>query len=217
MTAGNSRKKGHFHAVLTTAGVWTVQFAVSSSSDDLVPNAVAKVQWNVDGNPIVRMMSLLDGVSITGVSDSVSVDVFDETTYLYETPNGFDYTVSALIAPGPRAGANNPPTYFPPNPDVNSYPGRFSLPFGTTESIPIPKDAGLTSVNVTVSVYGDPEILTEADVAVRFRSFAGVLLKQWDPRFVDWVPIPPASHTLELVNNHASAMLIFGVSLGVDG
>jgi hypothetical protein len=214
ITAGDFRNKAHNHVVLTEPGIWTVQFGIAAGVD-IVPNPVAKVQWNVDGNSVTRQLNILDGASLTGLADSVSVDIFDETDYLYET-GGFEYDVTTLISPGPRASSANPPTYFPRNGAVDSYPGRFVLAAAATTDIVIPRDAGLTSVHITVSVNGAPAILTEADVAVNFESFAGVTLKQWDPRFIEWVPIPSAAHTLELVNSSLSE-LVFGVTFGVDG
>ncbi len=194
------------------AGQYSVQFDVKSAGTD-VPNPIAEVIWKTQGNPVRRLISVVDGTTISGLAEAIAVNVSDNS----EAITGFVYEVTILVTPGARASNVVPPMYVP----IQSagYPGRYVVPSGLSRTVPIPQNAGITSVHITASSLTSPPILlTEATcwVTLNTASGGGTILKQYDPRFVDWVPVPPSASSLVLQNASAQS-IIYGVAFGVDG
>ncbi len=191
-------------------GPHTIQFTVLADGNT-PPNPEAKISWKVAGQNVERRISIFDGASISGVCEGATIFLEDNS----EAITGFDYTVTATIAPGTRAANAAPPVLYPIQ--ATGYPGRFVVASGIPRVIPIDENAGITTVNITASALAAPAVLTEANVAAQLRDNpAATVLKQWDPRLTGWVPLCPGADELVLVNNFG-ANVIFGVVFGIDG
>jgi hypothetical protein len=220
-----------FQQQLPSAGNYTVQFRVSAQTS-LTPNSgvgnitpTAKIAWSIGGNVVQRIISVYDGASLTGVGDHVRVDITDQTIDDGDLPFQ-KYLVAVTVSEGVRASNKQPPTYtqYLSDGQVSRF-GRVDVSGGASVDIPVPLDAGVISVFVTAtghtgSDHETPVVLTEAEVSVEQLSFGDVILRQYDPRDYDWVPLSPQCSKIRLRNSMPSTdnnEILFGVTFGIDG
>lgn len=190
--------------VFPTSGEYTIQFALETKANASV-KCEATIQWSVEGNYVTRKVSVVNGLSITGVAQGTKVTVRDASVGGVDTQ---DYLVSFQVAPGARASNGQPPTYEPAGLASSFAPGTFD--------VDIPADAGVTSVFVTAKSFSDTPI-PEEQVYVQMVDGAGNSLKVYDPRNYGWVPLAPGTTKLVYVNATAADTIQFFGVFGVDG
>ena len=235
--SGNSNARGFtFQQTLPDAGNYTVQFRISAQTaldgSNNVGNVTptARIQWSIGGNTVQRIISIYDGASLTGVGDHVRVDVYDETNPNDIAP-GYEqkYLVAVTVSEGERGANKQPPTYT--QYIVNGGNIHFGSTYVTSTegdfAVPVPLDAGVISVFVTA--YGftgrdpaSPAILTEDQVSVALLTADNIVIRQYDPRDYDWVPLPPQCRAIDLRNNMGTSeeemkTILFAVTFGIDG
>ncbi len=194
---------------------YTVQFTVGPTKNPVTKqiisvgvNAIAEIKWSVEGNDVRRLVSVANGVSLTGVGEAVRVAVFDRSIGGLVIPA--DYDVSITVAPGSRPSLNKPVTLA----SLNGTSFGYSLLAGTSQVIAIPQDAGIISTYVTVAdttAVKAPIANQAAQVAV------GGSDQLYDPRDFTWVPIVPGALNMTLFNNSAAQSMLFNVTFGIDG
>ena len=211
LTAGGSGREVTMQANFPAPDVYTVQFNILSSTGQ-IPNPEAVVTWKVEGNFVDRLISVANGMTISGVGQGCRIRVYDNSQAI----TGFDYTASIQVSRGSRPASTVPPTYAPIR--AAGFPGRIVVPATSTASITIPQNKGINSVQITASGIGGLVLLTRVDVSAWQESSVGggTKLKEWFPPETNWVAIAPSAETLVL-NNRTAGNILFGVQFGVDG
>lgn len=195
-------------------GSYTVQFnkqPIDPQPNPLIPVPIeseATIQWKVAGNIQQRIISLNDGVSISGNADGVIVTMRD--TSQDASLVGVRYQVTATVNKGVRPYGNNPPVLYRPN-------GVFSVLGGAILTRPVPQNAGITSVQVLIGSNSGGVFPPIPDNNVQVIQQAGVnLMKIYDPRYFDWVTLAPGA-TDVVISNHGAGDIFVAVAWGVDG
>jgi hypothetical protein len=219
---GQKDKVVTMQAVFPEPGSYTAEFSRSDNPNSNSPIfAEALLTWAVEGNYVSRRINIIDGASITGVSQAVKIILSDATPtpVIGGGPNGSVYEVACQVAPGVRGSSKQPPTLVPTSGTLPAGGpaagggGAFPVFAGGTTNIAVPQDAGVISVYVTVSAVA-PFAEFGALVIMNNGAFT---LKTYDPRdFPDWVPLSPGTTQIQLVNN-TIADIKFSITFGIDG
>ena len=216
---------------------FTAQFFVSNRIGYIVPSVpanpiipppiavgtitpVGEILWSIGGNTQRRLISIYDGAVITGVAEHFSINATDETD-LSDTTNQTLYDVTITAAGGVRGSTSLPPIYQTyitnTNTGVITF-GNFTLAASSHLDVPIPKDAGVSSVMVTASYPG--VVLTGAEFGFSQASTIPALLKQYNPMNYGFVPLSPQADVLvftNLTSGAGSQLIEFSVTWGIDG
>lgn len=220
-----SKKPIHLQANLEHPQSLTVQFSVlvSPSTTQSNPNTRATIVSTVNGNSVQRIISVYDGMSITLRGQSIDVNVRDFTVASVST--GRQYTVGCLATLGVRASWKQPPILTPltfgtapTGPFATPIVAAIPVPVASSRFLQIPQDAGINSVNVTVSNTAGV-IIPDDNVWVAMENSPGFAIQRiYDPRDYDWVPIAPNSDIIELRNIGTNGeQALFTVTFGIDG
>lgn len=210
----DSRNSGvGLQAEFPVLGNYTVQFniaPVAYTTGGGIPShstARAEITWSVKGNFVRRVISVVDGSSITGTAEAVNVRLLDDSGPLPDPGEPRDYLGSIQVAYGTRGSNKQPPFLFVATTSVD--PGMSTI-------VPIPNDVGANSVFVGVG-SGLFEVLPDNSVQARLqRGATGNFF--YDPRYYDWVPLIGDSGDVELfVAGTVVNPVTFTVVLGIDG
>jgi hypothetical protein len=226
-----SKSQAHLQVDFTRqmggAGVYTIQFyVVPPGADPINPafsgfyQAIAVITFSVEGNFVKRVVSIGDGVSISGCGQAVEVDVYDTTPPMqdddgnpYNTP-GLPYTVGILVTEGTRASTALPPTY------INAVASDLSA-FGVINDkviYPVPVNAGVVSAKIFVCNNGQSGVNPNVTVQ-QLTPGAGIypasVLAEYNPCInTGFEPIVPGCQQILIINNATttcSVMIIWGV------
>jgi hypothetical protein len=218
---GNPNKVINFQTGMVL-GTYTLQFGLLDNyvhSPTETTRARAEISWKVAGNNVRRVVDCVAGLSISGNAESVSVKIFDESNFNGSAQS--QYNVSVQLAPGVRPTVERPPTYVASAGSINGS-GYYITTFAdNTEIIPVPEDAGVISVAVTVS----PDVagaLAPYQAIVDQYNGPGVgatLLKRYDPRDEgEFVPLAPGCTSIRLRQDPALVSTNYWtVTYGIDG
>jgi len=120
------------------------------------------------------------------------------------------YKVACTLSKGTRPNTMQPPVLQTVPTQVNG-PG--------VQILPIPRDAGIISVlvSVTTGTVGPVGFLA-INGNVQFIDPAGLVVGSFIPsNFPMWYPVPPSARTIWLVNTNTAQTLNFSVQWGIDG
>jgi hypothetical protein len=221
------------------SGQYTVQFNVSGPS---IPNGYnpvfteALVTWIVEGNSVTRRISVANGTSITGSGQAVVVVMSDATQPIYNNPQptspAYQYNVSCQVVPGTRQTTEIGPVLYPikglllnGNPGDTCYLQNTEITPGQYIEIPIPQDAGITSIltsvvgHVGLGVATTPPTIPEGTALV-FVSLQGLQeMLVYDCATPFWYPLLSTAESVFVQNNNATAgtKYKFSVTFGIDG
>lgn len=194
----------------------TTQFNIESSGP---ANCRARITSLVNGNSIVRVITVVDGATITTRGKNINVELGDFTAG--GISNGVEYSVSALATLGVRAGFKQPPYLTPleyeaiaPTPAAAA-PIVAAIPIPATNGeveVTVPENAGVTSVFVSMSSVG---LADDGEYQVEQR-IGSTVFQVYDPRNYDWVPLYPGTNIIRL-HNVSSAEISAMVFFGIDG
>jgi|WetSurMetagenome_2_1015567.scaffolds.fasta_scaffold225342_3 hypothetical protein len=205
---------------------YTVQFSITNlkatdgSADIGSYNPTAVIEWSVEGNSVRRVVSVINGTSVTGVGQGCRITVRDQTPTT-DTTKEMEYTVAILVAPGVRPANQLQPILTPLIADSFGVtrPGAIFVDGGTGVDVQIPENAGVTSVYITAASLnaGIPVALTDADIQASHTNTAYVY-KEYNPNKYTWVPIGPGTSTVRLTNFMGPlTQVLFNVTFGIDG
>lgn len=218
MVAGDGGKVGTAQSdTCDEAFAHTISFEIEAPTDgsQWIRVAEALVSAFLDGNSYTRRVSVIDGQSLTMVGNKVSVRVEDKSRTTPAVPGApkEPYNVGIFIGPGTRGGSAQPPTLIPA-----IDPATLILAPGGSVVIPIPVDAGVTSLAVTVfdQAFG---VIAENKVEVQQNLGALEVLRQYDPRDSGslWVPLGSGVTSIKLMNHTAGQTIAFSITFGIDG
>lgn len=223
LATGNTSKMVTLQADFPISETYTIEFAKTNNPASNNPIfAEALITWSVEGNYVTRRVNIGDGVSVSGVSQSVRVVMTDATTNQNGPPNGAEYSVSCQVTRGVRATTTQGPTLVPQMTTPantggvgNGAAGAFFVAAHSQVSISIPQDAGIVSIYVTAF-----DLTTNSNAAGALtvtQGYGANPVKAYDSfLYDDWVPISPGTDTITLANFTGDNYFV-SVTFGCDG
>lgn len=205
------------------AGNYTIQFGLQPPDPDtVIIRPEADISWTVNGNTVRRVVSVTDGLSITGQAEYAKVRLYDAILPGNVPPAiaGEQYIGSINIAPGVRASQQQPPTLLPQRYFTSVSTeifilGSISVPAADFVRVPVPQGVGVISVFVTVAIpLGG--LVTSADFQVRQSNPVVGALKRYFPVGEGWVSMGSGVTEINLANFSAGS-LNASVVFGIDG
>ena len=209
LTPFDSNKSVSLSAIFEETGTYTVILGATfpNNATNLAPiQAEATVEWSVEGNTVIRKVSVGQGTSIQGAAQAVRVIVKDVSSNAGPAP---DYDVTILVVHGSRGVTPLPPVLEPP---LNG--GSVGINPNGTADIIVPQNCGVRSVNVTVGNISGA-VIPDGSIVVQQIVNGGVgRLRLYDPRNTDWVPVAPTVTIIRLRSFLAfpiEANVVFGI------
>lgn len=189
-------------------GYYTVQFQL-----DIPPGAVgeagsiyclADITWTVEGNSITRRVSLGNGTTVSGMGQSVNVEIFDFS----QPGGGARYRVTANLAPGARPTSGSNPqlainSWIVPVEDRRGATLPQVVTPGGIITFDIPQNVGVNSVFIfaaPVNAVANSKVATEDFLNVTYNISFQARLQYALNR---WIPVPPAAVQLLAALNAA--------------
>lgn len=174
----------------------------------------AEIIWSVEGTQVRRVVSVSDGVAISGEAQGVAVNIYDASF-----DSGFTYTVGATVAPGVRGNTQQPPTL-----RVNGrtalgavFPYSAAVAAGATAFFDIPPNVGAVSSYMEVTNLPAAVPLDDNDITIVHRIASGVPIKQYGLNgCFKYIPLFGSTKSIEITNNSAG-FIIMSHQLGIEG
>ena len=204
-------------AELEEEGSLTTQFNLIGPT----ANCRAEIISLVNGNAVRRVITVIDGASITTRGKNINVRVGDFTDS--NISSGEAYQVAVLSTLGIRAGFKQPP-YLIPLTFGTQVNGPFSPATGVIDIsspgsvyVPVPENAGVNSVFVTVASIDGTPVPQESIRVFHLTPGGGLAMNAYDPRNYDWVPLGPNTTIIQIFNSNSSPDVQIAVTFGIDG
>ena len=189
------------------AAVYTVQIGLNVGDADGQPvQAEAEVIWSINGTPIRRVVSVSQGCSISGVTESARVTVYDKTPHV-EGSTVYEYVALVNVAPGPRAATTLPPF-------LRTWPTTQSLAASDSTQVQVPDNAGVVGFRLSVFAAG------AAGATVVMTDNLGTVYDQYIvPPGANsiFVPLAPGTTQIVVTNNDAANPIYLSGQWAIDG
>jgi hypothetical protein len=180
---------------------------------------VAIIQFTVQGNKVQRIISVSNGISISGPAEAIQVMVIDNTSY--PLSKGYTYQVSIQVTPGVRAAVNQPAILYWSYPPVagNAQSTAVVLaPAGGDILVNVPVDAGVVSACiVAVGETGGATPFAQPQVVVIQLASAIQVAATFQPEPGRFIPLVSNCSVLQLLNNDPTNSALVAVIWGIDG
>ena len=200
--------------VFKKTGTYTIQFqlyTIDPQPNIALPKAIyaeATVSWAVKGATVSRTISLINGMSISGVGEAVQVVIRDLTTDI--SMGGVKYGVIATIAAGQRSGLI-PPHYADP-----LKRNLIVIAAGASSTWDVPLTAGANSFQVSVA-SSDGSVISDQKVqAIQSSQVAALRHRVCDPRQFNWIPLEAGATQVTILNSLAVPLWVT-LTWGIDG
>lgn len=197
----------------------TVQFNAPDNTVAVAGSGIlveAEILWSVEGGVVRRLVSVLDGMAVSGVAQSVIVNVRDVSLTNIRT----EYQVGITVAPGVRGSIHQPPTLR--SDGIRSSDGaRFAyvtnLAPGDSAVWTVPANCGAVSSYITVDSV-TAVALTDVDVRVLQRAVSGVTQKRYGYNgCFSYVPLYPICRDVTITNTRAVGDIQVSNTFGIEG
>lgn len=175
------------------------------------PQAEALIEFMVNGNTVIRRISINNGTSITGMAEAVRV-VISDTSQTGGINLGKLYNVSVSVADGARPSGSVPPTL---SPNAFASPSVFSMGPGGGRDYILPLDAGINCVAI-MAVDDSGGVLTDGIILVNHFSTT-ISLRAYDPRQFEWAPVSGGTIRINIVNKSTTQTALIQLIYGIDG
>lgn len=205
------------------SGYYTVQFGVTPPPGTTY-SATATITFKVNGQQVVRQVSVGQGTSISGVCEAIDIVVLD-TSKIAGITAGVQYSVSINVVKGTRSSTANPPTLIG-QASARSAGALTNLGFGPqnmpangdTVTYPVPQGSGVSSFEIAALSNGATPPTTNIEVLC---IFGGFISKSYNlvPGMPGFVDLPSNCDTVLLTNFDTSGAPNVSAALtwGIDG
>lgn len=175
----------------------------------------AEIIWSVEGVSIRRVVSISDGLSISGEAQSVTVNMYDQS---FDGPER--YTVGCTVAPGVRGDTQQPPLL-----RVNTtVAGGVQFPFGVGLAAAasadwlLPPNVGAVSSFMTVRGAAPPAApLVENEVEITHFNGGLVPVKFYGlSGCFKYIPLFGGTRLVRITNRSATAIAV-AHHFGIEG
>lgn len=182
--------------------------------------AQAEVLWSVGGVEIRRLVSVIDGLSISGAAQAVTVNIRDVTLNNINLPAA-TYSVGMTVVPGLRANTGQPPILRVNGTNEAGTEFQFfggAAPGERCDWI-VPSNAGVNSFFVIARLTGAAGAdMADTDLSIELDSINTGDMMRFDASSRNlWLPIFGGVRRIRVVNNHATRSMNLCVILGIDG
>lgn len=185
---------------------YTAQFKLSG---DLKRKKVqAEITWSVEGNSIRRVVTVSDGTSVQGTGQGVNIKVRDISTLAIAAGTDPEYIASIQVVPGTRGSTSNPPT-------LDTMLATL-IAANSFLDVPVPTDAGVISVAVTVA-SPIAAVIPDQQVQVQQIDSTSGIQNNYDPRQYFWVPLTPSVTIIRIYNFSLLNAIYAKAVFGIDG
>jgi len=198
---------------LETPSVFTVEFEIGPSLDPDIPLPInkptAEIEWTVNGNTVRRVISVVNGTSISGTAEFVKVKFFELETGTSTAP----YAATAMVSPGTRAGRVQPTNQSTDAVDLDAAgiggPGEVF--------IDVPQDKGIITFRVFAWDAAETGALDMTKILVAQQTSANNTISAFqDPNEAKFVHLNPSVTVIKVINLGAVAARVY-IVWGVDG
>jgi hypothetical protein len=223
LITGSNEKVPGPQAQLSKASVVTVQFEVIPPNGGGSPfDCTALVTWKVHYVTVRRIVSVGNGVSISGVAEAFSVSLIDTTNLIANVPAGdigIKYNVTTTAATGTRPTTQQPATLRGLTAAIAGVQsqGQINLAPGANVQYPIPPNAGVISVEVVAVSQATPFAPLQIEVDANGPGIVGTF-KSWDlVDFPGFVSVPPNATSIFVTNKDTANSVYVTLTWGIDG
>lgn len=214
LITGNSNPVASLQANDLDPGQYTVQFEITQPPDATAPFGIifyvqALIKWKVYGQQLQRVITVVNGASITGVAEAVDVQLVDVTKDFTFVGLNNPYKVGATLSRGTRANVQQPAV-------LQEQKGVL-LAHGVSVIFDMPSDAGVISRYITVvGVSGaiNPTDVVAQDILPAPSSDAS---QNYPLIQTGWVPMSSGAQGVQIVNNSSTESVLVNVFWGIDG
>jgi len=197
----------------------TVQFDGLDNSIAVAGGAIirtqAEVLWSVQGNVVRRLVDVIDGASISGNAEAVTVNIRDLTT----TAARVDYRVGCTVTPGLRANIQQPPLVRPSalrNDGVTS-DVDINIAAGASASWTIPPNCGAVSSYVAAISTTPASPFLDSEILIAALTVNGATVMRYGASGLQrYVPLPFAAQRIAVANLSAQPMNV-SCFIGIEG
>jgi hypothetical protein len=190
------------------AAVFTVQIGLNVGEGGFPVQAQATVVWSINGTPVRRVVSVSQGVSISGVTESAQVDVYDVTQQHGDVDYvSNQYVALVNIAPGVRAATTLPPF-------LNVWSSTQQLAASAETAVAIPPNVGAVGFRLSVSASGS------AGAQITMADSVGNAYDQYSVNPGEnsiFVPIAPGSTMVVIKNSDSANPINISGQWAIDG
>ena len=200
-------------ANLKTTTAYTLQFYTSGIAAGVTNTfTLAEITWSVKGNSVRRLVSVINGMAVSGMGEGVNVKIYDWSNAGL-TPS--TYVASVLLAPGVRGTSQRPFLEIDNDFVRGSLPSQNVGALGTG-TLNVPLDAGVNSVLLSAGV-GSFTAIADDNVVFLQATASNQTLKQMTYKEVGlWIPLSPACTKIIVANNIAKTLIVTP-SWGIEG
>ncbi len=193
------------------AAMYTAQIDVNlGNAQGIVPfQTQAVIFWSINGSPVRRVIDVSQGASISGVTESARVEVYDVTPDIGRGVRNRPYTVMINVAPGPRAATTLPPF-------LRAWPATQQLLAAAATVLIVPDDVGANGFRLSVfspsgGIAGATVTMTDSNGTVYDQY---VVLPGATDKFV---PLAPGTCQIVVTNNDGANPLNISGQWAIDG
>ena len=198
---------------LDAPSVFTVEFEIGPSLDPAIPLPInkptAEIEWTVNGNTVRRVVSVVNGTSISGTAEFVKVKFFESESGASTAP----YAATAMVSPGVRAAVVQPT-----NQSTDSVALDAAGMAGPGEVfIDVPQDKGIVTFRVFAWDEAETGALDMTKILVLQQTSANNTISGFqDPNEAKFVHLNPSVTVIKVVNLGSVGARVF-IVWGVDG
>jgi hypothetical protein len=200
LTPKNVDNQVSLQANLGESGACSVQFSIGESvlTGPGQVSAQAEIKWSVAGNTITRRISLVDGMTISGFAELITVTAIDTS----DTATATQYPVTISISKGVRSSNRIQPFLLDPASPV------IVAAAGTT-ALAIPQHIGINAAYLKVTSTAGAVIPAQSTRAIFVTGIVDLLTD-------DWIPLFPGVKSVTFQNFNAFQVKV-SVLWGIDG
>ena len=195
------------------AAVFTVQLGLNLGDGGFPVQCEAEIVWSLNGQPIRRVVSVSQGCSISGVTESIAVKLYDVTPIIpgigpSPTPPSFNkYIALASVAPGSRAATTLPPF-------LRAWSQTQTVDASGSTALAVRNNAGVVGFRLSVWATGI------AGATVTMTDSNGTIYDQYvvpPGQNNEFVPLAPGTTMVVITNNDAANPIYLSGQWAIDG
>ena len=190
------------------AAVFTVQLGLNLGDGGFPVQCEAEIIWSLNGQPIRRVVSVSQGCSISGVTESIGIKIYDVTPVIrggVNTPQ--EYFALGSVAPGPRAATTLPPF-------LRAWSQTQAIAAAGTTALAVRNNAGVVGFRLSVwaeGIAGATVTMTDSNGTVYDQYVVPPGLNN------EFVPLAPGTTMVVITNNDAANPIYLSGQWAIDG
>lgn len=193
-------------------GEYTLQFGLIPPAPvggvEQVVSAQAIINWKADNQQQRRVVSIIPGMSISGVAEAVDVSIQDLGSLFGLNSAGQEYKIPITLAKGLRGNIQQPPVLL-------SGTGKDVAPGGVA-GFPVPRDSGVVAMNILLAPQLNTPMISSDAIAVQQSNATSVSI-HYPLMENGWIPLLPGVSNVVIGNNSAAATFTVNVVWGIEG